>query len=89
MSLDDRVASLEARLGANDELVKGLREAMTVPASMEARQSRALKDHSEWLSEHDAAIVASKREFDERMKLLDERIANLVGGFGEFIRQRA
>jgi hypothetical protein len=27
------------------------------------------------------------KEHDERMKILDERIANLVSGFGEFTRR--
>jgi uncharacterized coiled-coil protein SlyX len=87
MTLEERVAGMEARLGKNDTLVIELREAVTATAYMEARHSRALKDHSEWLSEHDKAITDSRKEFDERMKALDERIAGLVSAFGEYIRR--
>jgi uncharacterized coiled-coil protein SlyX len=82
MTVEERVAGLEARLGKNDALVVELRDAMTATAHMEARQSRALKEHSEWLSEHDKSIVASRREFDDRMKALDKRISDLVSAFG-------
>jgi uncharacterized coiled-coil protein SlyX len=99
MTSEERVAGLEARLGKNDALVVELRDAMTATAHMEARQSRALKEHSEWLSEHDRAITtyrrdfeeslkSSRREFDERMKVLDTRITDLVRAFGAWISQK-
>jgi len=94
MTLEERVAAMEARYGANDELVREIRDAVTATAHMEARHSRALKDHAEWLVNHDAAIIASRqqqeasrREWETRMKDLDERIAHLVSGFGEFMRR--
>ena len=87
MTIEERVAKVEARLGANDELVMGLRDAMIATAHMEAHQSRLLKDHAVWLQEQDAAIVASRRESEEWKKVMDERIANLVSGFGEFMRR--
>jgi hypothetical protein len=102
MNPEDRVAAMEARWGANDEMVKALREAVTEQGYLDARQSRAIREHSEWLQEHDASIiraqnemVTSRREFNERIRILDQRIgdlnqriADLVSGFGEFIRQQ-
>jgi uncharacterized coiled-coil protein SlyX len=89
MTIEERVGGLEARLGKNDALVVELRDAMTATAHMEARQSRALKEHVEWLVEHDKAIIASrqereasKREWDLRMNDLDKRITDLVRAFG-------
>jgi hypothetical protein len=88
MTVEERVGGLEARLGKNDALVVELRDAMTATAHMEARQSRALKEHSEWLQEHDKAIAASKRDFDERMSDLDKRIKDLVSGFGAYLSRK-
>lgn len=83
MTLDERVDRLEARLGSQDELVRELRDAVIVTARLEAQQSRVSREHTEaivahqkWLQEHDAA-----------MKVLDERIVDLVSGFGEFMRR--
>jgi hypothetical protein len=56
--------------------------------TLEERVAAIANAHAEWLVNHDAAIVASRREFDERIKILDERIAGLVSGFGEFMRRR-
>ena len=83
MTIEERMEKLEKALGANDDLVRELREAVTVTAQLEARQSRALKEHSDWLVEHEKAM----REHDERMKTLDARISNLVSGIGEFMRR--
>jgi hypothetical protein len=73
-------------LGKNDALVVQFRDAMTATAHMKARQSRALKEHSESLQEHDKAIAASKREWDRRMNDLDNHIRDLVSGFGAYVR---
>lgn len=96
MTLEERMASLEARLGKDDEMIRALRDAVTVNVQMEAANSRALKDHANWLVAHDQALIRSREElirsreeFDHRMKILDERIQNLVSGFGEFIRREA
>jgi uncharacterized coiled-coil protein SlyX len=95
MTLEERVDSLEARLGKNDELVRELRDAVLVTTELESRQARAMKDlaletaahgdwlrdHKDWLREHKEAI----REHEEAMRNLDRRIAGLASGFGEFI----
>lgn len=83
MTIEQRMDRLEKAFGANDALVVELRDAVTVTAQLEARQARALKEHGEWLVAHDRAM----REHAEHMKILDERIANLVSGFGEFMRR--
>lgn len=83
MTIEERMDRLEARLGSQDEMVRELRDAVTVTAQLEARQSHALRDHTEWLQEHDRAMKAH----DAAMKDLDERIRQLVSGFGEFIRR--
>jgi hypothetical protein len=88
MTIEERVAGLEVGLGKNDALVVQLRDAMTATAHMEVRQSRALKEHSEWLQEHDKAIAASKREWDQRMNDLDKRITDLVSGFGAYLSRK-
>ncbi len=77
------MVKIEAAFGAQSDLVIQLRDAVTVTAEMEARQSRALKDHAVWLVEHDRAI----QEHHENMKTLDGRIAALVSGMGEFMRR--
>ncbi|MDP9170926.1 MAG: hypothetical protein M3N54_09945, partial [Acidobacteriota bacterium] len=67
-----------------------LRNAVTVTAELEARQARVLKDHGEWLVFHDRQMKEhddNMKQHDDRMKTLDQRIANLVSGFGEFMRR--
>jgi hypothetical protein len=70
--LKERVDRLEAYFGSQDEMVRELRDAVTVTAQLEARHSAALKDHGVWLVEHDKAMIR-----------LDERIANLVSAIGK------
>ncbi len=89
MTIEERMDRLERSLGSQDALVRELRDAVTVTAALEARQARALKEHSEWLEAHDKGMKehdARMKEHDERMKMLDARIANLVSGIGEFMR---
>jgi len=83
MTIEERMTRLEAAFGPQSDLVRELRDAVTVTAELEARQGRVLKDHSAWLVEHDRAM----KEHREEMKILDARIANLVSGMGEFMRR--
>jgi uncharacterized coiled-coil protein SlyX len=83
MTLEQRMDKIEKALGSNDVLVRELRDAVTVTAQLEARQGRVLKEHGEWLESHDRAM----KEHRELMKELDRRIADLVSGFGEFMRR--
>jgi uncharacterized coiled-coil protein SlyX len=90
MTIEERMERLEKAFGANDALVIELRDAVTVTAQLEARQGKALREHGEWLVAHDRAMREHDERMkthDERMKSLDERIANLVSGFGEFLRR--
>jgi uncharacterized coiled-coil protein SlyX len=92
VTIEERMDRLEKGLGSQDVLVRGLRDAVTVTAALEARQARALREHSEWLESHDRAMKehdARMKEYDARMKKLDERIANLVSGIGEFMRRES
>jgi uncharacterized coiled-coil protein SlyX len=84
MTLEERMDKIEKALGSQDDLVRELRDAVTVTAVLEARQARILKEHGEWLAHHDAATKAH----NEAMKGLDARIANLVSGVGEFMRRQ-
>lgn len=84
MTLEERMDKLEKALGSQDELVRELRDAVTVTAQLEARQGRVLKEHGDWLADHDRNM----KEHEEAMKILDIRIANLVSGFGEFMRRQ-
>jgi len=90
MTIEERMDRLEAKLGSQDEMVRELRDAVTVTARLEAQQGRLARGHSEaivehekWLQEHDAAMKAH----DFAMKQLDTRISDLVSGFGEFMRR--
>jgi len=83
MTLEQRMDKIEKALGSNDVLERELRDAVTVTAQLEARQGRVLKEHSEWLESHDRAM----KEHRELTKELDRRIADLVSGFGEFMRR--
>ncbi len=84
MTAEERVDRLEKSLGKNDEMVRELRDAVTVTAQLEAAQSRALKEHAAELASHDRWMA----EHRESMKDLDVRIFRLVSGFGEFMRAR-
>jgi hypothetical protein len=83
MTLEERMKKMEDAYGTQSDLMRELRDAVNVTAYLEARQGRVLKEHGEWLEEHDAAM----KEHAAAMKVLDERIAGLVSGFGEFMRR--
>jgi uncharacterized coiled-coil protein SlyX len=94
MTIEERMDRLEKAWGSQDDAVRGLRDAVTVTAQLEARQGRVVKEHGEWLASHERAMdqYAKERaqfvkEHQEAMKALDVRIANLVSGFGEFMRR--
>ncbi len=84
MPIEERMDKIERAFGAQDEMVRELRDAVTVTAQMEARQSRAVREHAEWLVTHDRAI----QELREQGQALDRRISDLVSGIGEFMRRR-
>jgi len=91
MTLEERMQKMEAAYGTQSDLMRELRDAVTVTAELEARQGRVLKDHGEWLASHEQAMKEHNermKEHDKAMKILDERIANLVSGFGEFMRRK-
>jgi L-lactate utilization protein LutB len=57
---------------------KGIEDALMVMDGLQARQSRALRDHAEWLEEHERAM----RVHDRAMAQLDERIEKLLSAMG-------
>jgi len=91
VTLEERMTWLEARAGKDDEMIRALRDAVTVNVQMEAANSRALKDHAEWLVAHDQALIRSREEmirsreemirsreeFDRRMQAHDRRMQAL------------
>ena len=90
MTIEERMDRLEKAWGSQDDTVRELRDAVTVTAQLEARQGRVLREHGEWLAAHEAAMKEHAqfvKEHKEAMKALDVRIANLVSGFGEFMRR--
>src|ERR1700689_4787647 len=90
MTLEERMERLEKAWGSQDDAVRELRDAVTVTAQLEARQGRVLKEHGDWLGQHERAMKEHTqfvKEHKEAMKELDVRIANLVSGFGEFMRR--
>jgi hypothetical protein len=65
-----------------DQWKKEVEDALTVMGGLQARQGRVLKEHSEWLQEHDrtmARIEASLAEQAAAGKATDERIEKLLG----------
>jgi hypothetical protein len=84
MTIEERMDKIERVFGPQDEMVRELRDAVTVTAQMEARQSRAMRDHAAWLVAHDRGI----QELREQGQALDRRISDLVSGIGEFMRRR-
>ena len=62
---------------------KELEETAIVMSGIQARQAALLKDHAEWLQEHDRAMTEAR----ERGKATDERIDKLVSAIGEMLRQ--
>jgi uncharacterized coiled-coil protein SlyX len=90
MTIDERMDKLEKAFGSQDALVRELRDAVTVTATLEARQSRLLREHSEWLVSHDRSMQEHHQwlvSHDAAMKALGERIEGLVSGIGEFMRR--
>jgi len=69
---------------------KEVDDALAVMGGLQARQGRVLKEHSEWLQEHDRAMARIEASLAAQVaagKETDERIDKLVSGIGEFIRR--
>ena len=62
---------------------KELEETAIVMSGIQARQAAMLKEHAEWLQEHDRAMTEAR----ERGRTIDERIAALVSAIGELVRR--
>ena len=85
MTLEKRMTAMEKAYGTQSDLMRELRNAVTVTAEFEARQGKVLKEHGEWLASHQEWLAwheAEKREHAERMKEPDVRIADLIWSAG-------
>jgi predicted nucleic acid-binding Zn-ribbon protein len=85
-----------------EDNIRKLRESLTVTSAQVLRHEDAIKDHEEWLRSHEMAMARHDREIaeirqslaamaadaNERGKVLDKRIGDLVSGIGEFTRKR-
>ena len=67
------------------QAIKELQETAIVMSGIQARQAGLLKDHAEWLQQHDRAL-AEARELGRKT---DERIAQLVSAIGELLRKQS
>ena len=77
-----------------EEAIKELQEAAIVMAHLQSRQAKMLKDHADWLQEHDRAMTEFRERLDqtrhqdaERGRKLDERIDKLAIEWRERGRQ--
>jgi hypothetical protein len=82
---------MEAAYGTQSDLMRELRDAVTVTAELEARQARVQKEQGNWLASHEKWLASheeSMKRHDRAMEILDERIKHLVSGFGEYLRRQ-
>jgi uncharacterized coiled-coil protein SlyX len=76
MTLEERMTAMEKAYGTQSDLMRELRDAVTVTANLEARQGKVLKEHGEWLASHSewlASHEAAMREHDAAMREHAER----------------
>ncbi len=88
MTLEERMTAIEKAYGTQSDLMRELRNAVTVTAELEARPGKVLQEHGQWLAQQEAERrehAERMREHKAAMKDLDVRIADLVSGFGAFI----
>jgi len=67
---------------------KEVDDALAVMGGLQARQGRVLKEHSEWLQEHDRAMARIEASLAAQVaagKETDERIDKLVIAIGELV----
>jgi formate dehydrogenase maturation protein FdhE len=70
---------------------KEVEDSLVVMAHLEARQSRMLKEHAEYMAELDARLKQAEQQAAEQRRLnidVDTRIADLVSAVGVLISQR-
>ena len=67
------------------QAIKELQETAIVMSGIQSRQAGLLKDHAQWLQEHDRALTEAR----ELGRQTDERIAQLVSAIGELSRKQS
>lgn len=70
-----------------EQTVKELQDTLIVVGAIQSKQASVQKLQAEELDALRTVIREGLAAHDQRMRDLDERIANLVSGFGEFLRQ--
>ena len=81
MTIEERVARLEANWGKDDPLVRELRGAVTVTAEVEHRHRKLVKERSYIMAEHEGWLKRDQAAMEE----LDRRIAGIVSAIGALI----
>jgi hypothetical protein len=69
---------------------KDVDDALAVMGGLQARQGRALREHSEWLEEHQRAMARIQASIEAQQaagRATDARIEKLVSAIGEFMRR--
>lgn len=93
--------TVEERLEALEKEVARLRlesnESWIVEGGFDARMEKLMKDHREWLHQHDLAIIRDRRErkrlrgemreTNRRMREMDERLGQRIDQVSQQIKQ--
>jgi hypothetical protein len=66
-----------------DQWKKEIEDALTVMGGLQARQGRALREHSEWLESHQKVM----QKHEEWLQSFDQRMDKLVVAIGELIQR--
>src|SRR5580658_5618433 len=82
MTIEERMDRLKAKLGSQDEVVRELRDAMTVNARLGSRHSQMVEGHQKWLEEETLALVRHR----EWMIRHDEALSRHEGWLEEHDR---
>jgi len=74
MTIEQRMTKMEAAYGTRSELMKELREAVTVTAVIEARQGKVLKEHGKLIGDHSGVPAAPAGGVVAEMRALRARV---------------
>lgn len=84
------MSELEPRASRIEQAKKDLEDAMIVMAHLEKKAGERIREHGEWLVEHEKSMrdhdrqIAEQREFGKKV---DERINNIVSAIGKMISE--
>ena len=69
----------------SDDTLRDIQDTLTVMAGIQARQAQALKEHAQWLEDHDLTMKAVDERLDQiskNLELLSDLILKGRGGNG-------